>query len=207
MDVLNYFANNATGLINIALSLLFFVALINYILWIFGLGRFKKFYTQKKINKDGTVETVEAESKKENMRYLMSTALVEIINDFRHLLALLIVLVFAFALAYALFRAGTNQNEMKDAFQVVTATLGGLVGSIIGYYFGESAAKSNETIVTTENSAQNEQEEKKGKEDTEDKKENIEAAPDILELIKESESENPEVENKNADDSVENENQ
>ena len=31
---------------------------------------------------------------------------------------------------------------IKDGLQGVAASMGGLIGSIIGYYFGESAAKS-----------------------------------------------------------------
>jgi hypothetical protein len=33
-------------------------------------------------------------------------------------------------------------NLIKDGLQGVAAALGGLIGSIIGYYFGESAAKN-----------------------------------------------------------------
>lgn len=63
-----------------------------------------------------------------------------LINDFRHLLALVIVLIFASLIFYAM--AMTDKFEEKmDALQLVIASLGGLLGSIIGYYFGESAVR------------------------------------------------------------------
>jgi hypothetical protein len=34
-------------------------------------------------------------------------------------------------------------EDLADGLQAVMATLGGLVGSIVGYYFGESAAKTS----------------------------------------------------------------
>jgi len=64
-------------------------------------------------------------------------------------------MVFTFALAYSLIRAATLPPDpnggsvitnMKEALQAVVATLGCLVGSIIGYYFGESSLlKSSNT--------------------------------------------------------------
>ena len=36
--------------------------------------------------------------------------------------------------------------EIKDGVQAVDAALSGLIGSIVGYYFGESAAKSRSPI-------------------------------------------------------------
>jgi Mn2+/Fe2+ NRAMP family transporter len=89
-----------------------------------------------------------APSARAELRFIFSEAAVKIINDFRHLLALIIVLIFAFALGYSLIKAAsavtnatspTMIDNMKEALQAVVATLGGLVGSIIGYYFGESS--------------------------------------------------------------------
>ena len=36
-----------------------------------------------------------------------------------------------------------NVEHIRDGVQAVAAALGGLMGSIIGYYFGESAANKN----------------------------------------------------------------
>ncbi len=66
----------------------------------------------------------------------------KIINQFRHLLALVVVLIFAIALIVAMCMAH-DITELSDTLQAVMATLGGLVGSIIGYYFGESKGESS----------------------------------------------------------------
>ena len=128
-------------LLFILASLVFF---IQWLVWISGKGRFAR----------TSLPTARAD-----LRFIFSDAAVKIINDFRHLLALIIVLIFAFALGYSLIKAAsvstnatspTTLDNMKEALQAVVATLGGLVGSIIGYYFGESsvATKPPETGVT-----------------------------------------------------------
>ncbi|MEQ1747609.1 MAG: hypothetical protein ABMA02_19430 [Saprospiraceae bacterium] len=44
--------------------------------------------------------------------------------------------------------AMTDDFEQKmDALQLVIASLGGLLGSIIGYYFGESAVRNAQTPI------------------------------------------------------------
>ena len=91
-----------------------------------GLGRFAR---------KGVADT-------SKVRFVVADFFVKIINDFRHLLALLIVLLFALALFTAMW-PGISKQEVgliKDGLQAVAAALGGLVGSIIGYYFGESTA-------------------------------------------------------------------
>lgn len=119
--------------------------LVQWFAWIFGKGRFRLLPANGKDGVGGKAE----------LRFVFSEAIVKIINDFRHLLALIIVLIFAFALGYSLIRAGSLQtgtgapsviDNMKEALQAVVATLGGLVGSIIGYYFGESSvAKASDS--------------------------------------------------------------
>jgi hypothetical protein len=114
--------------------------LVQWFAWIFGKGRFSKAGTPTGADTDsGSVKP---------LRFFIAEAAVKIINDFRHLLALVLVLIFAFALGYSLIKAasvmtGANApsvvENMKNALQAVMATLGGLVGSIIGYYFGESS--------------------------------------------------------------------
>ena len=78
--------------------------------------------------------------------FVFSQLIVKIITDFRHFLALILVLIFAGSLAYAFNIANKSDDVNKienliKVLQAVVATLGGLVGSIVGYYFGESAAK------------------------------------------------------------------
>lgn len=127
-----------TAILFLLLILASIALLVQWFAWIFGKGRFVR-----RVNGTGTGTGGRAE-----LRYIFSEATVKIINDFRHLLALIIVLIFAFALGYSLIKAAsveTNANSpsvidnMKEALQAVVATLGGLVGSIIGYYFGESS--------------------------------------------------------------------
>jgi len=127
--------------------------LVQWFAWIFGWGRFGKNSALIGGTGAGT-----GSGGNTNLRYLFSGAIVKIINDFRHLLALIVVLIFAIALGYSLWKAAaapaTGENSvisnMKEALQAVVATLGGLVGSIIGYYFGESSSvKPTETKIQT----------------------------------------------------------
>lgn len=112
------------------------VFLVQWFAWILAVGRFAA--TTSATGSGGRAE----------LRYIFSEATVKIINDFRHLLALIVVLIFAIALGYSLWKAASVEtsadspsvvDNMKEALQAVVATLGGLVGSIIGYYFGESS--------------------------------------------------------------------
>lgn len=105
-----------------------FTALAVILLWAFGIGRFRR-----------PVDAPHAAA----LRYLITEALTKIINDFRHLLALILVLIFGGALGYSLFEAGPRLADIKEALQSVSASLGGLIGSIIGYYFGESKGRAD----------------------------------------------------------------
>ena len=80
----------------------------------------------------------------DSIRYVLADFFVKIINDFRHLLALVLVLLFGLAVFAAMWPGMMKQdvNLIKDGLQGVAAALGGLIGSIIGYYFGESAARN-----------------------------------------------------------------
>lgn len=100
--------------------------LAQWVCWMFGLGRFGR---QK------------AATRESSLRFVIADLLVKIINDFRHLLALVVMLIFAMTLLYALVRAGQTTEDINKALQSVVATMGGLIGSIIGYYFGESAGQ------------------------------------------------------------------
>ena len=112
-------------------EIVFFVILVAIVTcWTFGWGRFSR-------------DAADVRSKSENLRYLITEALTKIINDFRHLLALILVLIFGGALVYTLVQAGGEMEKIKEALQAVTSTLGGLVGSIIGYYFGESKGRAS----------------------------------------------------------------
>lgn len=130
--LLTYIELHVTGIFTIAVLVFLLLFFIQWFSWIFSLGRFKKI--------PGT-EGFSPADKPQTLRYLVADGLVKIINDFRHLLALIIILIFGMALAYTLIRSGGNVNDVKDVLQAVSATLGSLVATIIGYYFGESSAK------------------------------------------------------------------
>jgi hypothetical protein len=129
-----------SGIVFLLVCLASIAFLVQWFAWIFGKGRFSR-------AGPGTVTGTGTGTSRAALRYIFSEATVKIINDFRHLLALVIVLIFAFALGFSLIKAafipstGTPSviDNMKEALQAVVATLGGLVGSIIGYYFGESS--------------------------------------------------------------------
>jgi hypothetical protein len=99
--------------------------------WIVGLGRFKP-------------------GQKGESQWSVARAAVElfvkIIDDFKHLLALVVMAVFLATLILVMAAGwpqpkATDSKNLLEGIQVVVASLGGLVGSIIGYYFGESAAR------------------------------------------------------------------
>ncbi len=59
-------------------------------------------------------------------------------DDFRHVLAFLIIMFFFVIVLYALIKDGKCCDSKMEATKTILASLGGLIGSIIGYYFGES---------------------------------------------------------------------
>ena len=131
-----------SGILLLLLIFIVSVFLVQWLTWIFAKGRFKRGIGPGSISGTGT-GTGDGSSKARTT-YVLTEAVVKIINEFRHLLALLVLVIFAFALAFSLIKAGSLSTgdavaNMKGAVEGVVATLGGLVGSIIGYYFGESS--------------------------------------------------------------------
>ena len=126
----DYLDANGTALLVFFAGLFTLAALTQWVCWIFGWGRFKR-------SDSGATGARKPDDRA--LRFIFSEAVVKIINDFRHLLALILVLIFALSLAYLLYRSSTIA-EMRESIQIVAASLGGLVGSIIGYYFGESSS-------------------------------------------------------------------
>lgn len=125
------------GVLLFLLILIVSVFLIQWMVWIFARGRFRRGIMA------GT-GTGTGDGSGKTAGFVFADFVVKIINEFRHLLALLVLVIFAFALAFSLIKAGSLStgdavSNMKGAIEGVVATLGGLVGSIIGYYFGESS--------------------------------------------------------------------
>jgi type IV secretory pathway VirB6-like protein len=147
MDI-NFLYEQRGGILVLIFIIFSFAVLTNYLMWVLGWGRFK------------IDPGVEPTKKREKLNFVVANAAIKLVNDFRHLLALVLVGVFGGVLWYSLYQSN-GVGEIKDALQTVMATLGGLVGSIIGYYFGESsvrtAANLNNSSNTQVNSTVNQQ--------------------------------------------------
>jgi len=135
-DFFKFFENNYTGIIYFLLSLVVVILLVQWIAWVFSIGRFK-------------VQKLSPGKRSDRLRFLIADLMVKIINDFRHFLALIMVTIFGLVLFYSLINYAGNSEEVTKVLQAVISTIGVLIGSIIGYYFGESAgiksAKDNDT--------------------------------------------------------------
>jgi hypothetical protein len=127
--LLTFLAQNRAGIITLCFLIFFFLLIIQWLAWLFNLGRYAN-------------QTVDSGNDwtRHSIRFLIAEALAKIINDFRHLLALIVVSIFGLSLFYVMVKAGSSFENVLNGVQAVAAALGGLIGSIIGYYFGESAA-------------------------------------------------------------------
>ena len=120
------FLRDHSAALGLLLATLAFIALIcHWMAWVFGWGRFNSATPQP--------------PRSNQIRFVIADLFTKIIDDFRHFLALIVVVIFAASLAYAMLRAGPDGEGVSKAVQGIVASLGGLVGSILGYYFGESA--------------------------------------------------------------------
>lgn len=127
-SLLDFLAAHRIGLAVFVLLAGTLALFVQWIAWIFNLGRFKA--------RPPAERTVQ-------LRFVFADFLVKIIDDFRHLLALVLLLIFAGTLAAVLNWGAKDFAQVKEGLQVVMATFGGLLGSIIGYYFGESSARKS----------------------------------------------------------------
>ena len=106
--------------------LILVVAIVLFVMqwtvWILGKGRYRHSFT---------IET-----------RLFPRIAVKVIDDFRHLFALVIVLIFA-AVVLGGFILASDTDQFASVLQSSAATtLAGLVGVIVGYYFGNVSAGS-----------------------------------------------------------------
>ncbi len=136
-----FLEDHSTGIMIFILMLVSFVIIIRWLFQIFAIGKYSN-----KSKSDNEQET--------SITYILTRSLVNIVDDFRHFLALLIVILFIVLIIVAMWGAKDGKNDfqnMMDAMQLVIASLGGLLGSIIGYYYGESAARNKVvTSITTD---------------------------------------------------------
>src|SRR6266480_2012875 len=115
-DPLEYIANHRSGILAGVLSLIAATAVLNWVLWMFGWGRFAGRPSPSSSGKPQTI------------RYVLAEFFVQIVNDFRHFLALILVALFAtmllvVTLPSALKTNGPDLEAMKDGFQSVAAAL------------------------------------------------------------------------------------
>ena len=139
-SILAFLSENTQGFAVLVGILFFLTLLIQWTAWLFNWGRF------------GKSEATTDSDDRPSIRYMVAQFMIEIINDFRHLLASTLTLVFVVALLSVLFITWRNDFDIevfKDGLHAVVASLGGLIGSVIGYYFGESAAGKKAESITT----------------------------------------------------------
>ena len=129
-EFLEFLKNNYVGLLILLAIVLVVIIFIERMCWIFGFGRYAR-------------DSQQPVRQREGLNYVLVDFFVKIINDFRSLLALTLIIIFAVTLWWALTGAGGDPEKISKALQAVMSTLGGLVGSIVGYYFGESAARKS----------------------------------------------------------------
>lgn len=127
-NILSFLEANINGILILLLLVFAFLLAINWLARIFRWGRFK--------------EETYTSNQYERLSYIITQFFANIINDFKHLLALIIVLIFTGLIIFSMAMADDFDKKM-EALQLVIASLGGLLGSIIGYYFGESAASNS----------------------------------------------------------------
>ena len=131
---LTFLQQHQTGIYVGLACLIVLAALIQWFAWIFRLGRFER---QQASTSDSA----------QGIRYIVADLFVKVIDDFRHLLALVLVIIFAVVLLYVLLFP-SNVDNIGKGLQAVASSLGGIIGVIIGYYFGESASKVPTTDTT-----------------------------------------------------------
>jgi hypothetical protein len=144
-DSLDYVWTHRSAVFVLLVAAFGVVGMVQWLAWIFRRGRFRVEPGQTQLARGAT----------NSLGYVAANFFVEIINDFRHLLALVIVGVFAVALGVAMYPGFRQWNveEIGKGVEAVAAALGGLIGSIIGYYFGESAATQRAGISRTRDTA------------------------------------------------------
>jgi len=126
--IFDYLAGNSRGIFVFIFLLMATLFFMQWLAWIFCWGRFRSVQTE------GTVK----------IRFYLARMIAGLFDDFRHFLALIIVLIFGLSLLSAFISSMGNIKEFSSSIQVVASSLGGLVAAIIGYYFGESAGMAKE---------------------------------------------------------------
>ncbi|MGH7175781.1 MAG: hypothetical protein ACREJC_00245, partial [Tepidisphaeraceae bacterium] len=96
----DFFAVHRQGILVFGLLILVVGVIVQWLAWIFAQGRFQK--------RDQTTG-------RQTLRFVFADLLVKIIDDFRHLLALVVVVIFALALVYSFVLVAYEQTGRLDA--------------------------------------------------------------------------------------------
>jgi hypothetical protein len=136
-DFLAILEQHWLGVLFLILLLLVLLFLIRELFWLMGWGRYAR-------TSRGAQANLAAGDPTHVLSFFTTTFLAKTISEFRHLLALLIFLLFAGAVILAILPGliALNVEQMTEGLEGVAAALGGLVGSIIGYYFGEQVGSA-----------------------------------------------------------------
>ena len=127
-DFFTFLETHTNGILMLLLILVVIAFIINFLAKTFSFGRYKDAYF--------------ATASESKVSYIIVQFFIRLIDDFRHFLAMTIVVIFTFLILFSMM-ATDDFSEKMEALKLVIASLGGLLGSIIGYYFGESAAKNS----------------------------------------------------------------
>jgi hypothetical protein len=60
------------------------------------------------------------------------------VNEFGHIIALIILAIFSFTLIFGIVQTRGNPAAMRETLQTIVSNLGGLGGAVIGYYFNSA---------------------------------------------------------------------
>ena len=149
-DLFDFFQQHKTGIFVLLIALVavsfLFLWSCQKVLWLFGWGRFQQARVPGVSQPGSSAAAVSGAPVESSLGVVITAFFAKLIDEFRHLLALLIFLLFAGVLIYGVAVAGgdgqAHIDNIEKVIQVVVASLGGLVGSIMGYYFGEASGKT-----------------------------------------------------------------
>jgi hypothetical protein len=141
-DFFVFLETHRVGILMAILCSVVLMAIVQWIAWLFSLGRFGKQEYWEQLGKRTTL-----------FHTVFGNFIAKIIYEFGHLIALIILFIFAFTLIFTMIQTRGNPAEMRDSLQTIVSSLGGLVGTVIGYYFNAvknlgSSAQSEERKTT-----------------------------------------------------------
>jgi membrane protein DedA with SNARE-associated domain len=129
------------GALILILLILVLLIVVREIFWLMGWGRYK----EDSSSQANAPSAGQGGSDPSTIwSFWGTTFIAKTISEFRHLLALLIFLLFSGAVILAILPGLLQMDveQMTEGLEGVAAALGGLVGSIIGYYFGEQVGSA-----------------------------------------------------------------